>query len=255
MDFESGVLGTGSFYKKTNTMVFPRQREPEWMDDPELDPGLHRQALAGLRRINAWSRSGIAIWGAIERLVRDQGLSEVSILDLASGGGEVALQVANKAIQTGLRVRVAGCDCSPVAVDEARRRASHFPNLPIEFFIQDVFAGELSQSYDVVMCSLFLHHLDEPQAISLLRRMGNAARRMVLVDDLRRSRLGYWLAWAGSRMLSRSPVVHKDAPLSVAGAFTPEEAVKMAAEAGLTNATFETHWPLRYLLKWSHSCS
>src|SRR5688572_13993553 len=111
-------------------MVFPRQREPEWMDDPELDSGLHRQALAGLRRINAWSRSGIAIWGAIERLVRDQGLSEVSILDLASGGGEVALQIAKKAIQTGLRVRVAGCDCSSVAVDEARRRASHFPNLP-----------------------------------------------------------------------------------------------------------------------------
>jgi 2-polyprenyl-3-methyl-5-hydroxy-6-metoxy-1,4-benzoquinol methylase len=236
-------------------MVFPRRREPEWMDDPELDSRLHRQALAGLRRINAWSRSGSAVWRAIEGLVRDQGLSEISVLDLASGGGDVALRIAKKATQRGLRVRIAGCDCSPVAVEESRRRASHFPDSSVEFQVQDVFAGELPEGYDVVMCSLFLHHLEEPQAISLLRRMGQVARRMVLVDDLLRSSSGYWLAWAGSRMLSRSPVVHKDAPLSVAGAFTPQEAVRMAEAAGLTNATFETHWPRRYLLKWSRACS
>ncbi len=232
-------------------MVFPRRREPEWMDDSGLDPDRHRHALAGLQRINTWTRSGIAIWHSIERLARTQGLTEISILDLASGGGDVALRIARTARERGLRVHLTGCDFSAVAVAEARRRASKYGESSAEFLELDVLAGELPGDYDIVMCTLFLHHLDKLQAVALLRRMGQAARRIVLVDDLRRTRLGYWLAWTGSRLLSRSPVVHKDGPLSVSGAFTPQEAVQMAAEAGLPNASFQTHWPQRYLLSWS----
>src|SRR5687768_1070598 len=99
-------------------MAFPRRREPEWMDDPGLDGERHRQALAGLQRINTWSRSGIVIWRAIERLAKTHSLAEISILDLACGGGDVALSVASAARARGLRVRLTGCDFSPVAIAE-----------------------------------------------------------------------------------------------------------------------------------------
>src|SRR5438093_515405 len=78
----------------------------------------------------------------------------------------------------------------------------------------------LPSEYDAVVSSLFLHHLTEEQAIELLRRMGTAGQ-MVLVNDLVRSRTGYLLAWMGTRLLSRSEVVHFDGPRSVEGAFTP----------------------------------
>ena len=48
----------------------------------------------------------------------------------------------------------------------------------------------LPSSYEVLCCSLFLHHLDESDAISLLRRMAAAAQNLVLVDDLVRGYSG-----------------------------------------------------------------
>src|SRR5204862_714569 len=87
--------------------------------------------------------------------------------------------------------------------------------------------------YDAVICSLFLHHLDEPEAVTLLRKAADAADRAVLINDLRRSTLGLWLAQAGSRLLTTSRVVHVDGPRSVRAAFTLAEAAALARQAGL----------------------
>ena len=81
--------------------------------------------------------------------------------------------------------------------------------------------------------------------------MKAAARRLVLVSDLRRSATGYVFAWAGCRLLSRSRVFHVDGTRSVEAAFTPAEAELLAAKAGLDGARVTTHWPQRWLLAWS----
>lgn len=233
--------------------MWARRRKPEWMDDRSLDEGLHRQALAGLRRINALSRSAMAIWRPIQQLAQPPSLKEVRILDLATGGGDVALRLAQLASQHGRRVMVTGCDVSPVAVAEARQRAQALNISNVEFHTLDVLQDDLPSDFDVVMCSLFLHHLDEPDAMRLLQKMRAAAQQLVLVDDLRRTRAGYWLAWLGCRVLTRSPVVHMDGPLSVAGAFTSAEAIRLAEAAGLCGATLTHHWPQRFLLRWSRT--
>lgn len=227
------------------------------MDDPQLDAGLHRQALAGLRRINHWSGAGSAVWHGIRNLINSRRLTQPRILDLACGSGDIALYVARQAAASGLNVMVTGCDVSPVAIAEARRHAAQAdPNgqaIQVNFVELDVLRGTIPTDYDIVVCSLFLHHLDETQAVALLRNMRVAARHCVLIDDLRRTRMGYWLAWFGTRLLSRSPVVRYDGPLSVAGAFTPGEALRMAEQAGLSGARIRRHWPQRFLLEWSRA--
>jgi 2-polyprenyl-3-methyl-5-hydroxy-6-metoxy-1,4-benzoquinol methylase len=232
-------------------MTWTRRRELEWMDDPTLDAAQHRQALNGLRRVNSWSRSGAAIWQAISNLAVHRQLREIHILDLAMGGGDVAIRLAQSAARANLRVMITGCDISPVAVAEAQRRALAAGARNVEFRPLNVLRDELPCGYDVVMCSLFLHHLDDSEALLLLKRMRDAARQLVLIDDLRRTWLGYWLAWLGCRVLTRSRVVHKDGPLSVAGAFTSTEACDLAQRAGLLGATITHHWPQRFLLRWS----
>ena len=78
----------------------------------------------------------------------------------------------------------------------------------------------------------------------------SAARRLVLVNDLRRTRFGFALAHLACRLLTRSPIVHHDGPLSVRAAFTSEEALELALEAGLAGAMISHHWPQRFLLSW-----
>jgi SAM-dependent methyltransferase len=219
------------------------------MDDPALDPQLHFEALKGLGRINFLSASSRILWGAIVGLALEREDGPLRILDLASGGGDVPLQLWRRAHRLGRNVHVEGCDISPRAVAFARERA-RLLRCPVHFFEKDVLAEDLPPGYDVLTASLFLHHLDDGEAVSLLGKMKAAAGSLVVVDDLRRSRLHYGLAHVIARLVSRSPVVHRDGPLSVQAAFTPAEVRQLAQEAGLVGARVVNHWPFRYLLSW-----
>src|SRR5262249_31322313 len=118
------------------------------------------------------------------------------------------------------------------------------------FFVWNALADPLPPGYDIVTCSLFLHHLSEDQAVRLLQRMAQVAARLVLVNDLLRSFPGYLMASVGTRLLSTSPVVHTDGPLSVEAAFRLEEVLALAGKAGLQGATVGRRWPFRFLLTW-----
>ena len=177
----------------------------------------------------------------------------VRVLDLACGGGDVGLSLAKQARRRNTDVEITGWDVSSVAVSIAadNARAAGIDN--ICFVEANVLQDKLPTDFDIVMCSLFLHHLTEAEAVTLLRKMAAATRGDVLVNDLQRSRVGYHLARIGCRVLTRSPIVHYDGPISVAGAYTIEEAAQLAASAGLANATVRSYWPERFLLSWSRS--
>ena len=229
-----------------------RRLEPELMDQPGLDPAEHARALRALRRINALSGSAGILWGPIRRLARAVRPKVLRVLDLASGGGDVPVRLWQRARRAGLPIEVAGCDRSETAVAHATERARE-AGAEVAFFVHDVISDGPPREHDVLACSLFLHHLTDDEARTLLRQMGERAGRMVLVNDLRRSRAGWLLAWAASRVLSRSPVVHFDGPQSVRAAFTPEEVLTLAAEAGLEGATVTRRWPFRLLLTWERT--
>ena len=230
-----------------------RHREDELMDEPSLDVSEHARALAGLRRVNWWSRSAAIVCPALRSLATECSAARpLRLLDVACGGGDVTTAIARWARLAGLPIRVSGCDISLTALEIARRRAGSLGE-SIEFFQHDVLNQPLPEEFDVVMCSLFLHHLKEADAVRALRSMAEAATRAVLINDLVRSRSGYLLAMLGTRLLSRSRIVHVDGPLSVAGAFTPQEALLLCEQAGLSGATISRHWPQRFLLTWRRS--
>ncbi len=221
-----------------------RDRVPELMDDPDLDPEAHRRALAGLARLNRWSWSAGVLWPPVRRLAARLG-RPVRLLDVATGSGDVPAALLRKAARAGVRLEVAGCDKSPTAVAAA---AAACP--AGRFFAHDALRGPLPAGFDAVTCSLFLHHLSGDDAVSLLTRMRAAAGALVLVNDLARSRFNYCGVWAACRLLTRSPVVRFDAPASVRSAFTPAEALALAATAGLAGAAARRRFPARFLLTW-----
>jgi hypothetical protein len=234
-----------------------RRRRPEIMDQPDLNPAEHAQALRGLARINLFSGSAGILWPALEALARDLG-RPLRILDLATGGGDIPVRLWQKARRAGFDWDVQGCDVSPVAIEHARRDAGR-AGAAVTFFVGDALQGPAPSGYDAVTCSLFLHHLDERQARDLLRRMAAlsdevaAPARLVLVNDLERSLVGLALAHLASRLLTTSHVVHVDGPRSVEGAFTVSEVQALAEEAGLHGAVVRRCWPFRFLLAWRRS--
>jgi 2-polyprenyl-3-methyl-5-hydroxy-6-metoxy-1,4-benzoquinol methylase len=120
----------------------------------------------------------------------------------------------------------------------------------VEFFVHDAVHDRLPTGFDVVTCSLFLHHLSEEEAIALLANMEHAARHLILINDLNRSRFNYCAAWIACHLFTRSRVVRFDGPASVRSAFTPKEALALTERAGLHGATVRSKFPCRFLLSW-----
>jgi 2-polyprenyl-3-methyl-5-hydroxy-6-metoxy-1,4-benzoquinol methylase len=231
-------------------MIQNRRLQPELMDQPDLNSELHVEALRGLERINVVSRSARILWPAIASVAREYPGAPLRVLDLACGGGDNAVALARLARKADLPVSIAGCDISECALGEARRRAATAGVDEVRFFRMNVLAEPLPDDYDILISSLFLHHLQEAQAVQLLRRMAVAARRAVVICDLERSWLGYGLAWFGCRLLTRSPIVHVDGPRSVEAAFAVGEISSLASRGGLDGAILTHHWPQRWLLSW-----
>lgn len=229
-----------------------RQRllRPEWMDQPGLDLHLHHDALKGLERVNALSLIHRTFWPAIRRLARDNPGRELRLLDVACGGGDILVRLFQTAQRDGIRLSVSGCDISSTAIDFAGERTNR-ANVPCHLFQFDVLRDEWPTDFDIIVNSLFLHHLTTESAIHVLGKMASSSRSLLLVNDLVRCRRGYLLAQYGGRLLSRSPVVHADGPMSVEAAFTTSELKEMSSQAGLVGATISRCWPARMLLQWN----
>jgi 2-polyprenyl-3-methyl-5-hydroxy-6-metoxy-1,4-benzoquinol methylase len=227
-----------------------RHLQPEIMHRADLDPDRHRHALRGLERINWLSGSAGILWPSIRRLAEETNGEPLRILDVACGAGDLSIALFRRAARAGLNVQLEAADISSRALDHAQRRAEAAA-ARIHFLQLDALHGDFPSNYEVVFSSLFLHHLNEEQVVSLLQRMARAARRMVLVSDLARSRVGWTAAYLVTRLLTTSDVVQTDGPLSVEGAFTPEEALDLAQRAGLHGVAVVGRWPFRYLLTWT----
>jgi len=226
-----------------------RDRQAELMDDPGIDEQQHRLALDSLARLNALSTSANILWSPIKSLAKELDTNRLRVLDIATGSGDIPLSLWKRAARVGLKIDIQAVDISSQALDIARQRAEA-AKADIRFLQCNVLDQEIEDKYDVVTSSLFLHHLDRPEAIVLLNRMANATRHLGLVNDLERRTGGVMLAYVATRLFSRSKVVHTDAILSVKAAFTVDEALALANDAGLVGATVDRRWPYRYLLSW-----
>jgi 2-polyprenyl-3-methyl-5-hydroxy-6-metoxy-1,4-benzoquinol methylase len=219
------------------------------MDRPDLEADRHRHALRGLERINWLSGSACILWPSIHQLAEQANGEPLRVLDVACGAGDLSIALFRRAARAGLNLRLQAADISSRALEHAQKRAEA-AGARIHFFQLDALADDFPSDYDVVFSSLFLHHLNEEQAVNLLQRMARAARRMVLVSDLARSRMGWTAAYLVTRLLTTSDVVQTDGPLSVEGAFTPDEAIALAHRAGLRSASVVRRWLFRFLLTW-----
>lgn len=229
-------------------MSFPKHRElvPELMDDPNLDFAEHVRALGGLARIGRFSGTARLFGRHLRELAGRADGRPLRVLDLATGGGELPVSLAAMAQAEGWPIEFWGCDASERALDIASKSAAD-AGVTVNFFRAMVPQQPLDRGFDVVTSNLFLHHLEEEQVAALLRHLATCCG-LVLMCDLDRTRLGWWLASVGCRLLSRSPVVHVDGPRSVCAAFRPAEIAAMAEATGLSRVQVRRVWPERWML-------
>lgn len=230
-----------------DVLLRERDRQPEKMDDPDLPAAIHDHALDGLARLNAWSRSDVPFRQPLRDLLATASAG-ATILDLATGSGDLIVKLDSWLSRHGHPVRWAAVDISGHALERTAERG-HAAGIEIRTHRLDVLSETLP-ACDVAVCSLFLHHLDSDSIVRVLERLGSTARLGGVVCDLRRSTLGLLLASTTARLATRSPVVHYDAPASVRASLTSDELLELARRAGLPEPRVDLVFPQRQRLTW-----
>jgi len=150
-----------------------------------------------------------------------------TVLDVATGGGDVPRWLVRRYEE---RVSLLAADLHPTMLRIARGWSA---GLPVRFLRCDARRLPFrDHSMDLVLCSQMLHHLTEADAVAVLRELGRVAGRRLIVNDLRRSRIAYFLIWLITRFF-RNRLSRYDGHVSIERSFTPAELEALAREAGL----------------------
>lgn len=154
----------------------------------------------------------------------------VSVLDLCTGSGDIPRYVADWSRAQKSIVRIHGIDFQPSTLSIAEAKSVLYPEITYE--IADVLRFMPAQPFDIVICSLALHHFGFPDALNLLQRIRSFGRRGVVVADLARSDFGIVGIYLLTSLLVRHPMNKYDARLSMCRAFSFQELAAAAVAAG-----------------------
>ena len=224
-----------------------RVREPELMDDPELDEADHHRALASLARVHRLSGTGVRVSRVLDDIAGATDADRpIRVLDVACGGGDLAMDVARWGRRRKRDVDVVGFDRSSRALRWAAHRSAS-QGLRVSWVEGDALEALPEGPFDLACSSLFLHHLSDAEAAHLLGEMDFRANRL-LIEDLRRTRLGLLLAHLTLTLLAPSRVARVDGPRSVRAAWSRPELASIADLADLPGVRIRAGWPQRWIL-------
>jgi SAM-dependent methyltransferase len=159
------------------------------------------------------------------------------ILDVASGYGDTLRKIEQWARRRGIAVELTGLDLNP---DTAVIAAEASPaGSGIRWVSSDIFAYTPPSQPDLVISSLFTHHLGNDDIVRFLRWMEQHAAVGWFINDLSRAPIPYYAFRVFAKLMRFHPFVQHDGPISVARAFVPEEWRDLCAGAGLAESDYQ----------------
>lgn len=219
-----------------------RSFEPEILDAPSHDPDELARSLEQVAQVNRWLGGTMAHRRHLAPRVRAG--AALRVLDVGTGNGDTMRALGAWARRRGAQWRGVGVELSAQCARIARDR------------VRTVVRGDALRlpfadgSFDVVLCTLTLHHFSDGDAAALVREMARVSHGLVLVNDLERSAPNYWGARALAATLWRgNSITRNDGPLSVLRSFTPPELLEVGKRAGLRGARVRRHFPWRIVLE------
>lgn len=219
----------------------PRCDETELLDESEHDQHELAENFRDIRRVNRLLGGTSIILRHLPQLLDSVPVDQpVTILDLATGAADIPIAISRWAKRHNRTISIVASDNADDILRLAHEQVDRYPDITVASY--DARSVPLpDHAFDIVLCSLSLHHLSPDNAVRVLCEMHRLARNGFILNDLRRGRLGYAGAWLAAHVTTRNRLTRNDAPLSVRRAYTPDELGELLRRAGIHDATISTH--------------
>lgn len=221
-----------------------RSKDIEIMDDLDMSGETLIKTLDQIAGINKWlGGNGLTIDG-IKAMLKSQPKDKtISIVDLGCGNGDMLREVSEFGKKHGYKFQLLGLDANQATIDYAIQLSTNFPE--IIYRKEDVLAKEFeTHTYDIAMCTLFLHHFDDAVALRFIQTLVKNAKIGVVVNDLHR----HWLAYYLFKLLTlvfNNHMVKTDGLISILRGFKRIDLERFSKKINY-KSTIAWRWAFRY---------
>ena len=223
-----------------------RSDAPEIMDDFAMEGEILRDALDKIASINKLLGGNKVTLDGVKKLLRgvDRKLN-ISILDVGCGNGDMLRMLADFAKIRGYNFTLYGIDANAFTVKHAASLSTGYTN--ISYHCEDIFLENLPEpDFHIILCTLTLHHFKDDEIINLLRFLSANAKLGMVVNDLHRSKLAYYLFTALCYAFGLNNMSREDGLVSILRGFKRIDLERYTKKLQFNKVSIRWVWAFRY---------
>ena len=223
-----------------------RSVEPESMDDFAMKGEILRDALDKIAKINQLlGGNQLTLRGVQDLMASIPGQTEISIIDVGCGNGDMLRTLADYGLKNLLNFNLTGIDANAFTINHAKELSSNYPN--ISYRCEDVFGKDFAElKYDIVLCTLTLHHFKDDEIIALMTVFNSNSRVGIVINDLHRNVISYRLFQALCFVFRLNKMSRDDGLVSILRGFKKKELIDFSKKLNLKNYKIQWKWAFRY---------
>ena len=220
-----------------------RTEEEEIMDDFSLEGEELRDALDKIASINQFLGGNKLTLQGVKKLILTK--NEITIVDVGCGNGDMLRALADFGTKNNYNFKLIGIDANAFTIDYAIKLSKEYPN--ISYKCEDIFSEPFSQlNYDIVLCTLTLHHFKSDQINYLLQLFHKQAKIGIVINDLHRNIIAYRAFQLICFFFRLNRMSREDGLISILRGFKKQELIDFSKRNQLKNYTIQWKWAFRY---------
>ena len=166
-----------------------------------------------------------------------------TLVDIGSGGGDTLKQMQRWSEKNNYDISFTGIDLKQTCINYSLR---HNFQPKINFICDDYKTiSKHVKNVDIIHACLFCHHLSDNQIIELIE-FAKQQKAILIINDLERNPIAYYLIKLLTQLFSKSYLVKNDAPLSVLRGFKKREWHKLISMSQPKNYSVKWKWAFRH---------
>ncbi|MBC8984429.1 methyltransferase domain-containing protein [Pedobacter sp. N36a] len=217
------------------------------MDNFSMEGEILKDALDKIAGINQLLGGNKVTLDGVKKLLSTTAgtTTEINILDVGCGNGDMLRVLADYAATHHLKFKLTGIDANAFTIQHASRLSAAYENINYECI--DIFdKSALSTPYDIILCTLTLHHFKDPELLQLLSIFKENAQLGIVINDLQRSAVPYYLFIALCFVFRLNKMSKEDGLVSILRGFKRKDLQQYANQLKLVNTSIRWKWAFRY---------
>ncbi len=223
-----------------------RSNQEEIMDDFNLKGEDLKFVLKDIDNVNLILGGHRVTKKGIKSLLKSSDKKHFKIADIGCGSGATLRHLSQWAKRNQFNIQFYGIDANTNIVEQAKELSSGFEN--IQYLNQNIFSEEFkSNDFDIITCCLTLHHFSDKSILNLIPTLQEQAKLGVVVNDLHRNTLAYWLFKLYAFFFMKSKIAKQDGAISILRSFKKEDLLNYSQLLHLKSVEIKWCWAFRYL--------